>query len=183
MESGSCMLEHTLVMSGECLDEDMVWQGWPCRSQTTAQKYKRDLHKQLSKHRDVRLTLENHNRQGCESNCYGISNCCCSCCDIEADSSKQLAVRSVNKLDAQVEFTKAQPTYIVGTANPMTAVQRLSTQPVTTHLVASRVEDRRQGSSSSLSFRSAISGELVRESRAASVPKKDDVVKSTNNSV
>ncbi len=31
MEKGSIMLEHTLILSGEVLDENTVWQGWPGR--------------------------------------------------------------------------------------------------------------------------------------------------------
>ena len=39
MEDGSILLEHTLVLAGESVDSNTVWQGWPSDVQMTLKDY------------------------------------------------------------------------------------------------------------------------------------------------
>merc|ERR1711991_624332 len=39
MEDGSVLLEHTLVLAGESVDADTVWQGWPSDVQMSRKNY------------------------------------------------------------------------------------------------------------------------------------------------
>lgn len=39
MEDGSILLEHTLVLAGESVDADTVWQGWPSDVQMSRKNY------------------------------------------------------------------------------------------------------------------------------------------------
>ena len=62
MESHSMMLEHTLVMAGECVDEGTVWQGWPSKRQFPLHHHRSNVRKHLdllaAKHRSRRTTAD-----------------------------------------------------------------------------------------------------------------------------
>lgn len=48
MEAGSILLEHTLVLAGESVDANFVWQGWPSNVQISLETYLENQEFQLS---------------------------------------------------------------------------------------------------------------------------------------
>ena len=62
------MLEHTLVMAGECVDEGTVWQGWPSKQQFPLTQHRANVRKHLdllaAKHRSRRSTAADGSSHG-----------------------------------------------------------------------------------------------------------------------
>ena len=47
MESRSILLEHTLVLAGESVDCDTVWQGWPSEAQISLKEYESHIQRNI----------------------------------------------------------------------------------------------------------------------------------------
>jgi hypothetical protein len=58
-DARSAMLEHTLVLAGECVDSGTVWQGWPSKKQIPLLEYRNSVRKMLDDvHRQRRAAYE-----------------------------------------------------------------------------------------------------------------------------
>lgn len=82
MEPNSMMLEHTLVMSGECLDEGMMWQGWPCKFQGPIKEHRLELMRrflEMSKARKVQREKLKNDEDRALAICF--SKYCAPCSD------------------------------------------------------------------------------------------------------
>ena len=59
MDAHSMMLEHTLVMAGECVDTGSVWQGWPSKSQSSLLQHRSKVSSMLLRAARGDMTITN----------------------------------------------------------------------------------------------------------------------------
>ena len=84
MENHSMMLEHTLVMAGECVDEGTVWQGWPSKRQYPAHEHRAALRAHLDalarRHRSRRAVGAAGGAVDDDECVVGVCEACCGAC-------------------------------------------------------------------------------------------------------
>jgi hypothetical protein len=91
MENHSMMLEHTLVMAGECVDEGTVWQGWPSKRQYPASEHRAALRAQLDalarRHRSRRAAGGASAAAAVDDDecVVGVCEACCGACFLGSD--------------------------------------------------------------------------------------------------
>jgi hypothetical protein len=85
MEAHSMMQEHTLVMSGEMVDEGTLWQGWPCLTQLPIEDHRRRLTACFKEMQAARTFQRAQLRQEEDR---ALALCCarnCACCADDGD--------------------------------------------------------------------------------------------------
>ena len=92
MDAHSVVLEHTLVLSGECVDSGSVWQGWPSKAHASLSQHRQTINKAISHamrtHRKNHLrpssTLKSNNNDNYR--CQRYCMCCSICTSFSTDS-------------------------------------------------------------------------------------------------